>query len=184
MTVGKGLAAMLTDNWMLTLNPEFRGKVKELLLNCSKRGVTVAPFYGTRTPKEQAKLWAQSRSAGEIKEAASKLQAVAPNVVKCILSVEPLSGRWATNLLPGQSWHQWGEAMDCCVLNTVGQAVWQSQHPGYAVYTEEAIRLGLTSGALWKSRDVAHIQLRKDNVRDLYAWKEIEQAMYSRFSML
>jgi len=173
---------MLTKVAVRGLVIPFGHKVEELIANCQARGVNLRVIYGTRHPRIQAALWAQSRSEEEISTAIATLSEKAPTIVQYIKEAEPLCGRWATNLLPGQSWHQWGEAVDCCILNTVGQAVWASQHPGYSIYAEEAIRLGLTSGALWRSKDSVHVQMRKESVRDIFSWEKIDSAMKSRFA--
>lgn len=165
-------------SWLV---PEFKDKVVVLLEACQQRGYELVPFYTLRGPVGQAKLWRQSRSTLEIQRAVKNLRRDAPTLVRVIEGVGPQYGRWATNALPGQSWHQWGEAIDCFVLNTMGQAVWSSQHSGYRVYAEEAKRIGLTPGHFWKNKDSVHVQLRERGVREERTWLQIEEAMVGRF---
>lgn len=165
-----------------TLSEEFRVKVASLLENCSKRGVEMRPFYTRRGPKVQAVLWRRSRSALEIASAIKNLKKSAPVIAAILEEVGPQYGRWATNALPGQSWHQWGEAVDCFVLNTMGQAVWSAQHVGYSIYAEEAEKLGLVAGHHWKLRDSVHVQLQNRGVREFWTWVQIEALVRDYYS--
>jgi hypothetical protein len=63
-----------------------------------------------------------------------------------------------THALPGEGWHEYLVAADC-FLEVDGAAVWSS--PLYlSVYAEEAVKLGLTAGALWlkPKTDLDHVQ--------------------------
>jgi hypothetical protein len=48
--------------------------------------------------------------------------------VACFERAGPSDGPWATNALPGQSWHQYGEAVDCFLVDAQGHAVWESRN--------------------------------------------------------
>ena len=164
------------------LIPEFRPKVQELLKNVLDRGFELRPFYTVRDPREQARLWRQSRSREEIDRTIDKIaREGAPWVSSLVEEVGPQYGRWATNALPGQSWHQWGEAIDCFVRAENGRAVWSARHPGYQAYAEEAESLGLTAGYYWTRRDAVHVQLRREGVRSYYTWPEIDEQMKEWF---
>ncbi|RQV96667.1 MAG: hypothetical protein EH224_03705 [Calditrichaeota bacterium] len=96
------------------LIPVFKTQVESLLKLCSDSGYPMRPFFTLRTPFEQGILWRQSRSTKEIKEKISYLKRKgAPFLAYCIESVGPQNGRHVTNAIPGLSWHQWGEAVDC-----------------------------------------------------------------------
>lgn len=164
------------------LVPEFRDKALLVIENCRKRGIEMRPFFTLRGPTIQAKLWRQSRSIQEIDRAVKNLRKDAPFLANILQEAGPQYGKWATNALPGQSWHQWGEAIDCYVLNTLGQAVWSSQHAGYNIYAEEVLKLGLTAGHSWKNRDSVHVQLISKSVRELHTWAQIEEEMKKRYS--
>jgi len=164
------------------LKPLFKMKVVELLERTKKRGFILRPFYTLRNAEEQAKLWRQSRTSEEIHRMVNKLrQEQAPYLADTLENVGPQFGRWATNALPGQSWHNWGEAVDCYVLLENGKAVWAAAHPGYKVYAEEAKELGMTAGFFWGRKDAVHVQSRGDAVRSIRTWPEINDEMQRRY---
>lgn len=167
------------------LVPEFRSKIELTLARCQAAGHTLRPFFGVRDVYTQAKLWRQSRALPDILTTAAKLRKEgAPFLAHVLESVGPQHGRWATNALPGQSWHQWGEAVDCFVLGPVNRAIWAVRHPGYEVYAREAKALGLTAGLYWPTRpDGVHVQYREPGVRSLYTWAEIDTAMKEKFDV-
>jgi hypothetical protein len=121
---------------------------------------------------------------GKIKELENKK---AEFLAFCIESVGPQHGIPVTNALPGMSWHQWGEAVDCFwVVN--GTAIWDTTtlvngQNGYVVYADEAKKLGLDSGFYWvKIKDVPHVQLRSvSNPTQIYSIVEIDRIMKERF---
>jgi hypothetical protein len=148
------------------LVPEFRAKLDTLLANCEARGYPMRPYYAIRTPQEQAALWKQSRTPEEAAAEVARLRATgAPFLAACIEQSNPPHGNPVTNAIPGMSWHQWGEAIDCFWL-VDGKAEWSTKRlvngqNGYRVYAEEAVRLGLNAGGLWTSfKDWPHVQLR------------------------
>jgi len=164
------------------LNNDFCPIIKGVLVTVLEKGHELRPFYTIRTPAEQSKLWRQSRTTEEIRRVADRLvHEGADGMARILLLVGPQSGRWATNALPGQSWHQWGEAIDCMVISEFGRAVWSSGHPGYQVYAEEAKKQALVAGFFWKKRDAVHVQYRSESVRASYTWKEINETMLTRF---
>lgn len=167
-----------------SLIPEFRDKVVSLLANCRKEGFVMQPFYTRRSVEEQAKLWRQSRSTTEISKALSFLEKQGALYLSGVIKgVGPQTGRWATNALPGESWHQYGEAVDCFILDTdTGKAIWSSKHEGYRVYAEEAKKLGLIPGYFWQSQDSVHVQFRQEKVTKTWTWREIDQKMREQFS--
>ena len=83
----------------------------------------------------------------------------------CLQSVGPQHGAHVTDALPGFSWHQWGEAVDCFWLLD-GKAEWSTSKKvngvnGYAVYANEAEAVGLVAGGHWtRFKDWPHVQLR------------------------
>ncbi len=170
------------------LGPEFRAKAGDLLQACQDSGYTMRPFFTLRTPFEQAKLWRQSRSSHEIDQAAKELRSGgAAFLAHCLQSVGPQNGRWVTNALPGFSWHQWGEALDCYWLLD-GIAEWSTRKKvnaknGYANYAELAQAAGLTAGGFWTSlKDWPHVQLRSQaSPRGVYSLAEINSEMERRF---
>ncbi|UFH57480.1 M15 family metallopeptidase [Spirosoma sp. KNUC1025] len=146
------------------------------------------PNEGLRSPFVQAKYWRQSRATEEIRKAIKELtNKGATFLAHCLDSVGPQHGDPVTNALPGLSWHQWGESLDCFwVVN--GKAVWDLEKKvngqnGFRVYAEEAKKLGLNAGLFWTSfQDAPHVQLRKANSPSkVHTIAEIDQAMRERF---
>jgi len=164
------------------LVPEFRDKAEELIRLTGDKGFEMRPFYTERDIFDQAKLWRQSRSTVEVRKAADRLDHEgATYLAKVLINVGPQHGRWATNALPGQSWHNWGEAIDCFVQGDEQRAIWSSKHPGYQAYAETAKELGLVAGHFWQRKDSVHVQYRQSGVRAERTWTEIDEAMKERF---
>jgi peptidoglycan LD-endopeptidase CwlK len=170
------------------LIPEFRSVVNNLILNCKSRGIEMRPNEGVRDPFQQAKIWRQSRSIEEINQQIQLLQSKnAPFLVHCLQSVGPQHGDHVTNALPGMSWHQFGEALDCVWI--VGNKMeWSLTRQvnglnGYMVYANEAKKLGLDAGLLWNSfQDAPHVQFRKaSSPLKVFSYTEIDQTMQQRF---
>tara|TARA_R110000803_G_scaffold28011_13_gene65168 strand:- start:468 stop:1010 length:543 start_codon:yes stop_codon:yes gene_type:complete len=163
------------------LIPSFLSPVQDALSRCESEGHELRVFYTRRDVWEQARLWRQSRTGGEIRSAIRKLeQSGAGWLAEVVHDVGPQYGRWATNALPGLSWHQHGEAVDAFV-SVRGRAVWASGHPGYRAWAEAAKAAGLVSGYFWDKRDAVHVQARRDRVRNLYSWQELDQLMQAEF---
>jgi peptidoglycan LD-endopeptidase CwlK len=148
------------------LDPAFRSKVEDLLAVLKGIGVDMRPYFGLRTLHEQAILWRQSRSKEEIAAAIQKLHnANADFLADVLKSVGPQHGPHVTNALPGLSWHQWGEALDC-FWSLNGSAEWSASRiadgiNGYRVYADRAEDLGLNAGGHWGSfKDWPHVQMR------------------------
>lgn len=170
------------------LVPDFKDKLKSLLDACNGQGVEMRPYFGIRSPFEQAKLWRQSRAHEEIEQKIAWLRAQGASfLADCLESVGPQNGPPVTNAIPGLSWHQWGEAADCAWV-VDGKTEWSTQRKvgginGYRVYAGQAVELGLDPGGLWKSlKDWPHVQLRKaSSPAKLYSLKDIDKMMKEKF---
>lgn len=169
------------------LVPNFRASCRQVLEACKAEGVIMVPTFTVRSVIEQAILWRQSRTADVI---ARKIQFLhdqkADFLADVLRDVGPSEGKWATNTVPGESFHQWAEAMDAAWK--VGDGIeWDTSKlingvNGYRLYAQKAQEFGLAS--LGPSiGDWAHIQMRPANVKvtDLYTWKEINDRMKERF---
>ena len=171
------------------LVPDFKVTAQKLLDNCKQQGYEMCPSETLRHPMLQAKYWRQSRSIEIIRNKIQELKNEdAPFLAWCIENAEPCTGPQITNSIPGYSWHQWGEAMDCYWL-VDGKAVWDTKllingRNGYRVYAEEAVKLGLDAGMLWKSfPDNPHVQMRAiSNPGKRYTLQQIDRTMKERFS--
>lgn len=163
------------------LVPEFRVKVEKLYGDLLRDGHHLRPFFTLRTPWDQARLWRQSRITAEIHEQIRRLvNAGAPWLAHVLNVVGPQQGRWATNAVPGLSWHQHGEAVDSFVLEQ-GRAIWSRRHPGYEAYAKRAREMGMEAGFFWTHQDAVHVQMRAGRVLDRYTWPELDALLKERF---
>lgn len=147
------------------LEKTFKKRVETLLDECEKEGFSMVPYRTWRSPETQAKLWRQSRPTWKINQRIEKLESLGFfRPAQALRFVGPSSGPHVTNAIPGMSWHQFGEAVDC-YWNIDGNAIWSVERKengknGYDVYAQIAKDLGLNSGHLWKNfQDSPHVQL-------------------------
>lgn len=177
------MAANLDD-----LTPTFRDAVSRLLSALKGSGCEMRPYFTIRDPFTQARLWRQSRSIEEIQDKVAALrQAGAPFLAQCIESVGPQHGDHVTDAVPGLSWHQWGEAVDCFWV-VGGKAEWSATRRvggvnGYRLYAEQAQALGLTAGGFWpRLKDWPHVQQRvQGSPLGTMDFPAIDAAMRQRF---
>lgn len=170
------------------LTPEFKVKAEELIRLCDESGYPMRPYFTLRTPFEQGKLWRQSRSSAKVQEKITYLKNQdAEFLAYCIESVGPQNGDPVTNAIPGLSWHQWGEGLDCYWLLN-GDAEWSETKEvngvnGYKNYVQKALSLNLTAGGLWTSiQDWPHVQMQSaDSPQDAFSLQEINRTMKERF---
>lgn len=173
------MSRSLTD-----LHFDFKPEAEQLIERCELAGMIMRPFFTLRTPFEQAKLWRQSRTSAQIQQKILHLRALGAHyLADCIECVGPQQGRWATNAIPGLSWHNWGLALDCFHLNKKGVAEWSADHRAYEVYANIAKDMGLTSGYFWKKRDAVHVQKPKaSSPLNEYTIDLINDIMKERFT--
>ena len=170
------------------LIPDFGQQVNLLLQNCLNRKIEMRPNEGLRDPFVQAKYWRQSRTTEVIQNKIAELKNTGANfLAHCIENVGPQHGAPVTNAIPGLSWHQWGEALDCFWV-VKGKAVWDlttvvNGQNGFMVYADEAKKIGLDAGLFWKSlQDSPHVQLRKvSDPGKIFTIEEIDQSMQEKF---
>lgn len=160
---------------LFSLDKDFKLSVGQLLLNCKREGFDLIPFFGLRSIQAQAKFWRQSRTGYQVREAILLLQRKgAPYLAEVLQGVGPQHGRWVTNALPSQSWHNHGLAIDCFVMED-GKAIWDAGHPGYECYAEQAKNLGLTAGYYWSNKDAVHVQQSDKGVLEIYTWPQLDE---------
>ena len=143
----------------------FQGKLNVLLENCKARGVCMKPYYTYRQPLYQAELWVSSRTIAEVNDKILKLRVRGYDAIADLLeqvNTKDTQGPWKTNAVPGKSWHQYNQAVDCYWV-VDDKAEWSPKKlingvNGYHVYREEAIKLGLHIAT---KTDWVHIQLQK-----------------------
>jgi hypothetical protein len=159
------------------LVPEFRERVEAVLQACASDGLTMRPFFTVRSTRDQGGLWRQSRSREEVNAMVTALLAKdCQYLAAAIISAGPRTGRWATNAVPGNSWHQWGEAIDCVVMKN-GRADWEDIK-AYQRYRGIGQALGLFIGP---KNDWVHLQLRPDSAPGrLWSLKAINDELKRR----
>lgn len=172
------------------LVPEFRATYVRLLADCADNGTPMLPFYTLRPPHDQARLWRQSRTHLEIETGLQWLRSAGAHwIAEVIVSVGPQHGRWATNAVPGNSWHQWAEAGDAAAVID-GKLSWDTipgerGGPGdasYRFYALRATELGLTPLGP-RIGDWVHVQLRRESApAHVFPWPEIDAEMRRRFA--
>lgn len=90
--------------------------------------------------------------------------------------------------MPGLSWHQWGEAVDC-FWSLNGSAEWSASTKadginGYRIYASFAKDMGLDAGGFWHSfKDWPHVQMRSAGspISAGMTLAEIDAEMHNRF---
>jgi len=111
------------------LHPKIRTAVRAFLEDAKKQGITLRITSGYRSVTEQDRLFAQGRTA---------------------------SGRKVTNARGGQSWHNYGLAID--VVQMVGQTpIWKADWERIGKIGEAH---GFEWGGRWKFVDKPHFQMR------------------------
>jgi peptidoglycan L-alanyl-D-glutamate endopeptidase CwlK len=172
------------------LDPDLKARLLILLQKCKEKGAKMVPYFGIRDPLTQAKLWRQSRSAAEAEAAAKSLESKgAPFLASVLRGAETSPGKHVTNALPGLSWHQWGEAVDC-YWEVNGKPEWDPEKQvggikGFHVYADlaETSEVGLTPGGHWSSfKDWPHVQLRSAaGPQNVFSYAFIDATMKERF---
>lgn len=161
---------------------------------CWRDGVELQPFFGIRDPWTQARMWRRSRSSTRVDSQLAKMRdgengLYLPWLADVLEEVGPqpdgvyeTETTWATNAVPGLSWHQWGQACDFFLRNPDGSANWDSSEWGYRWMARTMILHGLCSGFFWKSPDPAHVQRDSRRVLDIKAVSEIDLQMRDLWS--
>jgi len=123
-----------------TLEPIFAQKVRLWFDTCEYARKPIYIYCGIRTPNEQSQLYAQGRT---------------------------IKGKIVTNAKAYESWHNFGLAIDFCLVDRNGKISWDTKadfdlnkQSDYAECIKFAEKLGLESGANFKITDLPHIQFR------------------------
>ena len=129
-----------SEDRLNAVHPQLASRVRQLATMLAAEDIFIAVAQGLRTIAEQDALFAKGRDAsGEIVN----------------------KGQIVTNARGGQSWHNFGLAVDCYPLevNAVG-IDWNPQHPAWKQMEQLGVSLGMTSGANWiRLVDAPHFQL-------------------------
>jgi len=179
-----------------SLVPEFRAKVLDLLARCVEQNVPMRVTDALRTPAQQARIWRRTRTSAEVQAGIAQLQnSGAPFLASVLEGVGPQGlqpgetlGSHLTKVLPGNGWHQWGEAVDCAwfpggVYEPSASKLVDGVN-GYHVYADIAATMELQPGGHWTTfKDWPHVQFsKKDNpIAAGKSWASIDAEMKARF---
>jgi len=114
------------------LQPDFAALIVKLMAAVKARGFELMITQALRTFEEQNALYAKGRTK---------------------------PGPKVTNAKGGESYHNYGAAVDLCLKEKVNGSHFPDKHPVWNVIGEEAEKLGLEWGGRWKSMpDRPHVQ--------------------------
>ncbi|WP_077324323.1 M15 family metallopeptidase [Virgibacillus siamensis] len=121
------------------LDPTVAEKTEKLIQQSSKRGINVAITDKVRSKKEQNALYARGRT---------------------------VAGSIVTFAKGGESYHNYGLAIDYALRNNKGEIIWSTAydgnrngHPDWFEVAEIAKELGFEWGGDWRSPDYPHLQM-------------------------
>ncbi len=162
-----------------SLDAGFRAKVDAALATLAAEGLIFKPYNTLRDPVYQARLWRQSRSAAILDQQIQQLKdAGCDFMVACFAKAGLASGPWATNALPGFSWHQYGLAVDCYLEDARGQPVWES--PSYGRFGQ----VGDANGMWWGGHFGDNDHWQNDKSSPSGSLKEVNDALAARWGDL
>lgn len=136
-------------NWDI-VEPQFAEALFNVLAACRRRGADYFVICGTRSFEEQQTLFDQGRTK---------------------------PGPIVTKARPGESFHNFGLAVDVCRDGNIERSGLQPLYipEAYRTFAEECLKAGLDSGFYWKKfRDCPHVQPKMPpgtlkKCRELYA---------------
>jgi peptidoglycan LD-endopeptidase CwlK len=137
----KYIASLNDQNDLNTLHPYVRVKVQRLMEAMSDAGFPCTIVHAMRSMRTQAELYSQGRTK---------------------------PGAIVTNAKPGQSYHNYGLAVDLLPLVCAKDRNWAPDHQAWQVLGALAKAMGFTWGGAWNDKphveyhkQVHHTQLRK-----------------------
>ena len=171
------------------LSVEFQKKLDQLIKESSKAGRDVRFAATLRGPAMQARLWCRSRCVEEVQNAKQLMGYTAPKLASLLSEEFCGLGPPATCNLPGQSWHQWGQAVDIYVV-VGGVAVWEGSIAKSVAQLAQKIGMfhSYFQRAWWMQKRHWHVQLRPQEtpllIRGLCdSWSELQKYMEERFEL-
>jgi hypothetical protein len=166
------------------LIPQFRKQLICALDAAKSQGLQIEVLTTIITPLEQAALWKQGRSRidAELKVMALK-DAKAPYLAECLQKAVAQETNIVTNLLPGYSWHQWGEAA-LLIWVDKQKIVFDTRGAGYRKFAEILKEFSLhcasendDSPLAWRTATFR----ASPNAGESYKVSEIDSEMQKRF---
>lgn len=170
---------------MQLLTPQLRTLIPSLQQLCANAGWPLLIYCGGRTAREQAILYRRSRTMAEIERKADQLRGKGYSALaELLLNVGPQQGtlgKHVTHAGPGESWHQYGEAIDAVPM-LHGKPQWDADCEGWEVYGDACDRFHLSWAGYWTSfKEYPHAQVRPggnplnilspDEVKNTLLWR-------------
>jgi peptidoglycan L-alanyl-D-glutamate endopeptidase CwlK len=157
------------------LYPRLSNKIYQLSTLMALEDLYITVAQGLRAGDYQHSLWLQGRNADGS-------------------YIDPVHHKGVvTNADAGHSWHEFGVAVDCDILNKDGSIDWNASHPAWKRMVAIGVSLGLTSGATWvRIVDAPHFEITgrfpvgapTNEVREIYrtgglqaVWDAIEASL-------
>jgi hypothetical protein len=133
-------ATSLTEQRLGQVHPALAARVRKMIHLLAEAGTEIIVSQGLRTWEEQDALYAKGRT------------------------VSPIGKKYiVTKAKGGESFHNFGLAVDIVVLDALRKADWDLRHPGWAAAGKAGQSVGLEWGGDWKGfRDVPHFQYTGD----------------------
>ncbi len=122
----------VSETRLKDVHPLLASKVRAMANELAAEGVMIRVTQGLRSWADQERIYQQGRSS---------------------------PGPIVSNAKPGQSYHNYGLAVDVVPMTPLGPD-WDTSHPVWKRIIEVGISLGLESGATWRTfKDYPHFQL-------------------------
>lgn len=150
-------------------------RVQEVDEVCDAEGVDILFYCGLRTPQRQAELYRAGRSLAAIERKAKQLEALGyEGLAALLMGTPPQPGRSGskTCAAPGESWHQYGLAVDAAPITWRGKrmvCLWDTRRYAreWNIYGSAAGKAGLTWAGDWTYfREFPHIQMTRPGARN------------------
>ena len=145
------------------LDPNVAELARKHQVACLDRGVDLMIYCTLRDAQEQAALYAQGRTADQLRRQRARFTQRGLAVPAALLaSVRPRpEARKLTNAAPGESLHQYGRAYDCVPIIS-GKPVWGTTGSAEALWKKVAAAgegVGLEWAGRWTTfREMPHFQ--------------------------
>jgi hypothetical protein len=144
------------------LSPEAFDKYKKLESLCEKHKLNVLFYCARRSFRDQAVCFRQSRTRKDIEDRIELLRAEGldpvANAIEAAGPVKGVVGRHITYAVPGESWHQWGLALDGVPVYS-GKLQWNRDSELWQVYGSLAEEAGFRWLGADGGMDYPHIQI-------------------------
>ena len=152
------------------VNTELYDRVQEMARLALQRGVDLHFYCGIRPARTQAQYYRRGRSLAQIEAKARSLEKKGfPGLAQLLLDVgqQPDKGGMITLAAPGESWHQYGEAVDGVPVHYAGKKMvceWDPRRYArkWHIYGAAARKADLHWAGEWERfREYPHVQMRE-----------------------